>query len=212
MPAINRQQCTHCGHQQEIMDHQDYFDGDGFVPLLHPGETSALLRLGVKEQDALLEGRIYWVFHFVCLDCHAITTKREVRLPDFFSAMQGRAEQISTVFSVLVGALILFFLRWPLYIVLPVVLLLMIGFRFAATARAKRIAHRRAAPLATDLRARGSVREDDACHHCGGTRMVDYLRFVTEHRDDSDPPGQPMRCPRCNHIELYHDYTYRAIS
>ena len=46
------------------MDHQVYFDDREFIPLAHPAEEYELEKLGVKKEDALAQGRLYWrTFH-----------------------------------------------------------------------------------------------------------------------------------------------------
>ncbi len=212
MPVVSRQQCAHCGHEQEVMDHQVFFNDHEFVPLAHPAETYELQKLGVKEEDALLQGRVYWRNHYVCLDCRSISTKRKLRLPDYFRKWQGRTEQLTNWSVVIVAVVVLLFLKLPMYYLVPAAILLVIALDFIISAIAKRRARGCARQLEGRLRAQGNVHEDGACHHCGGARLVDYLRFVSEHQHDNEGRGEALRCPVCDQVQLYLDYKYLVMA
>lgn len=194
------------------MDHQVYFNDHEFIPLAHPAESYELQKLGVKEENALVQGRVYWQDDFVCLDCHSITTKRKLRLPDYFGKWRGRNEQVTEWAVVIAGATIMFFLNWPIWIVILALLPLLIIFDLVVSSIAKRKARRAAERLEGQLRAKGMVHEDGLCHHCGGRRLVDYLRFVSKQRKLNGERAEPMRCPKCDQVQLYHDDDYCVIA
>jgi len=180
--------------------------------LAHPVETYELQKLGVKEEDALLRGRVYWRNHYVCLDCGSITTKRQLRLPDYFRKWQGRTEQLTNWSVVIVAVVLLLLLKLPMYYLVPAAILLVIALDLIISAIAKRQARRCARRLEAELRAKGNVHEDGVCHHCGGARLVDYLRFVSEQQHDNKGRGEAMRCPKCDQVQLYHDHKYFAMA
>ena len=87
-----------------------------------------------------------------------------------------------------------------------------IAIEIAINLVAKRGARRSAEQLEMRLRGSGIVHDDGTCQQCGGRRLVDYLRFVDEHREDNVRRGPAIRCPKCGELALYHDYDYFAVA
>ncbi len=82
MPLVYRAECSHCknsagGHDVDVAVKLD----DGRTEILrHPLETHDLERLGYTWEKARMEGRLFWVFHYVCEGCgerHDVARKQE---------------------------------------------------------------------------------------------------------------------------------------
>ena len=191
------------------MDHQVYFNGTEFIPLHHPGEAFALRRLGVDEAEALLQGQIYWRNYCVCLNCRSLTTKRTLRLPDWYRAYSASADRLA-IGGVVVVAVVALVLGWPMFVAALAALPLLMGLQVAFSALARRAARRSAERLESELRSEGMAHENARCGRCGGTRGIDYLQFVLEHRSNADQRRESMRCPKCNQLQLHHDDAHHA--
>jgi hypothetical protein len=171
-----------------------------------------LEKLGVKENEALLEGRVYWRHYCLCLNCSAITSKRKLRLPDFFRKYQGWRDEIVLWSVAIVAAVTSIYFNWGSCVFFSVMVPTYIAIDLVLSAVGRRGARRSAERLEMSLRASGKVRDDGTCDQCGGRRLVDYLDFVLEHRQDNQGRGPAMRCPRCGQVGLYHDYKYFAVA
>jgi hypothetical protein len=193
------------------MDHQVLFDGKDFHTLHHPGEDAAMKKLGFDETEALRNGRVFYDLYCVCLDCRSITTRRKLRGPDFFS-FRLRKTWIDRYWWIVVIPLgIIAGIRdWPLWIILPPIVITYVAADAILNVLWKRKTRRRAADDAVTAQALGAAHEHSRCAHCGSERLQVYFDVIYAARQTGGEAD--LRCPKCGELTLHDDRHYMAMA
>jgi hypothetical protein len=142
-------------------------------------------------------------------------TVRKLRLPDefLFLSRQRSGWRELGLYAVLAPVPIAAVIRgWAWYVWLPLAFLVMIADEAIVERMALRRAKRLAGERAAAARPLGVLLETSSCPHCDGSNLIDYGQFAYQHRHSDDGQIPPMRCPRCNAMQLRHDAQFLAIA